>query len=104
MYSLALCFFFDQKHAYEMRISYWSSDVCSSDLSPLRSPTPASGSASTARRPADGCLGQWDGTDQSRDPALAAGPGRRMALHRSWKADPEQIGSASCRARGCQYV
>src|SRR3546814_5915213 len=28
-------FFFKQKTAYEMRISDWSSDVCSSDLSPL---------------------------------------------------------------------
>src|SRR3546814_8936975 len=28
-----LCFFFKQKTAYEMRISDWSSDVCSSDLS-----------------------------------------------------------------------
>src|SRR3546814_21075649 len=27
-----LCFFFKQKTAYEMRISGWSSDVCSSDL------------------------------------------------------------------------
>src|SRR3546814_17390278 len=26
-----LCFFFKQKTAYEMRISDWSSDVCSSD-------------------------------------------------------------------------
>src|SRR3546814_4039212 len=26
------CFFFKQKTAYEMLISYWSSDVCSSDL------------------------------------------------------------------------
>src|SRR3546814_6671662 len=25
-------YFFKQKTAYEMRISYWSSDVCSSDL------------------------------------------------------------------------
>src|SRR3546814_3073522 len=29
-------FFFKQKTAYEMRISDWSSDVCSSDLIPLR--------------------------------------------------------------------
>src|SRR3546814_2507910 len=29
-----LCFFFKQKTAYEMRISDWSSDVCSSDLRP----------------------------------------------------------------------
>src|SRR3546814_6765223 len=27
-----LCFFFKQKTSYEMRISDWSSDVCSSDL------------------------------------------------------------------------
>src|SRR3546814_3987212 len=33
-------FFFKQKTAYEMRISDWSSDVCSSDLSRGRS-TPA---------------------------------------------------------------
>src|SRR3546814_4040746 len=26
------CFFLQQKTAYEMLISYWSSDVCSSDL------------------------------------------------------------------------
>src|SRR3546814_2406293 len=30
-------FFFKQKTAYEMRISDWSSDVCSSDLLKLRS-------------------------------------------------------------------
>src|SRR3546814_2023272 len=29
-----VCFFFKQKTAYEMRISDWSSDVCSSDLNP----------------------------------------------------------------------
>src|SRR3546814_6889853 len=31
-YLLVLFFFFKQKTAYEMRISDWSSDVCSSDL------------------------------------------------------------------------
>src|SRR3546814_7068282 len=31
-----LFFFFKQKTAYEMRISDWSSDVCSSDLWPRR--------------------------------------------------------------------
>src|SRR3546814_2633772 len=29
---LFICFFFKQKTAYELRISDWSSDVCSSDL------------------------------------------------------------------------
>src|SRR3546814_7229413 len=34
--NLLICFFFKQKTAYEMRISDWSSDVCSSDLLKLR--------------------------------------------------------------------
>src|SRR3546814_290567 len=33
------CFFFKQKTAYEMRISDWSSDVCSSDLGAQAHPT-----------------------------------------------------------------
>src|SRR3546814_1984087 len=33
-------FFFKQKTAYEMRISDWSSDVCSSDLLRSAKPTP----------------------------------------------------------------
>src|SRR3546814_9728104 len=32
MFILSWCFFFKQKTAYELRISDWSSDVCSSDL------------------------------------------------------------------------
>src|SRR3546814_14597723 len=40
-------FFFKQKTAYEMRISDWSSDVCSSDLRP----------APAARFPDDVCAG-----------------------------------------------
>src|SRR3546814_5596919 len=31
-YNVFIFFFFKQKTAYEMRISDWSSDVCSSDL------------------------------------------------------------------------
>src|SRR3546814_1243090 len=34
---MVICFFFfKQKTAYEMRISDWSSDVCSSDLKPAK--------------------------------------------------------------------
>src|SRR3546814_1282453 len=35
---LCVIFFFKQKTAYEMRISDWSSDVCSSDLRHLQRP------------------------------------------------------------------
>src|SRR3546814_4315443 len=42
---LCLFFFFKQKTAYEMRISDWSSDVCSSDLpGQQRSPSGLKGS------------------------------------------------------------
>src|SRR3546814_7770561 len=43
MYLCVVFFFFKQKTAYEMRISDWSSDVCSSDLvaSPLTMAAPA---------------------------------------------------------------
>src|SRR3546814_20588580 len=46
-------FFFQQKTAYEMRISDWSSDVCSSDLpSSARSrPTPPPGTGGSAPWP-----------------------------------------------------
>src|SRR3546814_2353455 len=55
--SLFFVFFFKQKTAYEMRISDWSSDVCSSDLHavpqqrggvPFHQPTAARARASAA--------------------------------------------------------
>src|SRR3546814_6100798 len=36
LFILMVVFFFNQKTAYEMRISDWSSDVCSSDLGKTR--------------------------------------------------------------------
>src|SRR3546814_5712177 len=86
-------FFFKQKTAYELRISDWSSDVCSSDLL--------------------GALGilvvLWAGDH-------GFGPGRLEPAHlrigdihvemdrgSEILSDP-QIGRASCRERVCQYV
>src|SRR3546814_2859478 len=42
MLDVWLFFFFKQKTAYEMRISDWSSDVCSSDLDAATHPASAS--------------------------------------------------------------
>src|SRR3546814_10891022 len=52
VYSFLLCFFFfKQKTAYEMRISDWSSDVCSSDLSvPSKETVEMTDTPSTSRR------------------------------------------------------
>src|SRR3546814_5457651 len=47
---LQFIFFFKQKTAYEMRISDWSSDVCSSDLGSRRSRRAAGAHRPVARR------------------------------------------------------
>src|SRR3546814_3459113 len=44
-----MIFFFKQKTAYEMRISDWSSDVCSSDLTGLPISTEGSSRGSRVR-------------------------------------------------------
>src|SRR3546814_10188237 len=76
-------FFFKQKTAYEMRISDWSSDVCSSDLL-----THQFGRQQLVE------LGVVEAA------ALDAGGGTVVVAAR----DQDQIGRASCRARVCQYV
>src|SRR3546814_15751937 len=71
--------FFKQKTAYEMRISDWSSDVCSSDLLDA----------------AISGLGRHSQTDR-----LPHRPRRYPDVG----ASDEEIGRASCRERVCQYV
>src|SRR3546814_5706331 len=83
-------FFFKQKTAYEMRISDWSSDVCSSDLGTRPSDRPS-----------------WQSRELSRVMATRAQFGQpRLHMHVD-VFEPgvdAQIGRASCRERVCQYV
>src|SRR3546814_5792744 len=60
-------FFFKQKTAYEMRISDWSSDVCSSDLPPIA----AGDELERARGDFLARFGNSD--DDARTPAAMAG-------------------------------
>src|SRR3546814_1300894 len=76
-------FFFKQKTAYEMRISDWSSDVCSSDLS--------GGDGRRARELVRGVA-------QRRSRRARTGNRKRSC------GDKREIGRASCRERVCQYV
>src|SRR3546814_9614448 len=78
LFFVLLFFFFKQKTAYEMRISDWSSDVCSSDL----------------------LLGRRDrGRGIAGDRPRSAAYQRHRGLARRL-----EIGRASCRERVCQYV
>src|SRR3546814_6750728 len=93
-YISVLCFFFfKQKTAYEMRISDWSSDVCSSDL---RIAQPAFRGKPPSR--ALGILAALRGTCV---PCCA--DGRKGFTVRGYGL-ARQIGRASCRERVCQYV
>src|SRR3546814_3218432 len=102
---LLLFFFFKQKTAYEMRISDWSSDVCSSDLL-ITSP----GNRQEAERYLQAVNSrleyyrEWLGSPQGSirqvvylplAPVMAEGIGNVQFI---------EIGRASCRERGCQYV
>src|SRR3546814_1900403 len=89
-------FFFKQKTAYEMRISDWSSDVCSPDLALRlrrrgRRPLLV---ATDLKRPA--AVTQLQVVGQQVDVPVYAQEGA---------SDPiAEIGRASCRDRVCQYV
>src|SRR3546814_7222887 len=95
-----LCF--KQKTAYEMRISDWSSDVCSSDLiSSCRSnlarklrASSGRGALRRGRRLHTALDAQWHARGSDRRCGAAMG-----GLHLCLK-----IGRASCRERVCQYV
>src|SRR3546814_8154271 len=95
-------FFFKQKTAYEMRISDWSSDVCSSDLEVRDVATARPGREGLQRDAAQ----RWR-SDPGRlpdAPVRRAVEGvRRDGRGRVVRADV-QIGRASCRERVCQYV
>src|SRR3546814_6951547 len=72
-------FFFKQKTAYEMRISDWSSDVCSSDL-------PATTSATSSSPPSTPC--------------------RSCASSRRARSEERRVGKecvSTCRSRWSPY-
>src|SRR3546814_7908675 len=97
LYSYLCCvvcffFFFKQKTAYEMRISDWSSDVCSSDLTPVRHADFVAGFIP---------LDSAEGADLLEDFLRLVGV---HAAEDGEDAVAFQIGRASCRERVCQYV
>src|SRR3546814_2014991 len=90
-----LRFFFKQKTAYEMRISDWSSDVCSSDLS---SPEIA---VSWQRRLALACA-----TSLCRYPRKVRLPGLSFLATESIRSEERRVGKecvSTCRSRWSPY-
>src|SRR3546814_5504020 len=86
-------FFFKQKTAYEMRISDWSSDVCSSDLVDTIVRDLVEISIKQTREHA---------TKRVRTRAQDAAEERILDVLVGFQE--KKIGRASCRERVCQYV
>src|SRR3546814_6314243 len=86
-------FFFKQKTAYEMRISDWSSDVCSSDLVDKVGEPMSLSVLPDGRVLHNARDGRVFLTDLEGNTTLVA----TVPVY-------QQIGRASCRERVCQYV
>src|SRR3546814_4296624 len=88
-------FFFKQKTAYEMRISDWSSDVCSSDLFVADPYVEPGFTREPVERRVDVLIvgGGFGGLLTGAE-LVRAGIGSFLL----------EIGRASCRERVCQYV
>src|SRR3546814_8023470 len=106
-------FFFKQKTAYELRISDWSSDVCSSDLcarraaraarsswrSPVSTPPPVHGAApaGSALLRADASLHRAYGSRQSVRRAFRCAVLRQLAnRHPATVIQPVPVAAARC--------
>src|SRR3546814_8568865 len=101
---LFIVFFFKQKTAYEMRIRYWSSDVCSSDLGADILFIESAFAREDAMRGADRAHLT---TEQASRIARLAGAKRVEPFHFSARyvgAGDRPIGRAGFRARVCQSV
>src|SRR3546814_1049983 len=93
-------FFFKQKTAYEMRISDWSSDVCSSDL--LLAGAPAALPALSAE--AATVLVYTSGTTGAPKDFTLSSANIHANVAGLVAEGLVEIGRASCRERVCQYV
>src|SRR3546814_10987761 len=98
---ILLFFFFKQKTAYEMRISDWSSDVCSSDLSPSGRRI----SAACAISPREAARRGWKRTGGRRDgdgkssPKRGGGPRAARRRGRAPNAPARSVRRAQASSR-----
>src|SRR3546814_3033582 len=106
---LYMFFFFKQKTAYEMRISDWSSDVCSSDLAGVTSALDFRQAESLLTQAETELAGLHLAKAQNDNflAVLTGGPlpaGLHAPMPLADQKSGQEIGRASCRERVCQYV
>src|SRR3546814_7590042 len=97
-------FFVKQKTAYEMRISDWSSDVCSSDLPGDQQDVKARISHTQPKDDVEHFQADYLGGGITVEPGKTAQNASRLFAGAKEVKLIDQIGRASCRERVCQYV
>src|SRR3546814_10105051 len=99
----SIFFFFKQKTAYEMRISDWSSDVCSSDLRACA--TRADRSVHAAGRRRRGCpkAHRRDASVEQADQRVGRAHDRRLNQNRSAESRVGKECVSPCRSRWSPY-
>src|SRR3546814_1643105 len=100
---ICFCFFFKQKTAYEMRISDWSSDVCSSDLIHSDGHRPMLRDVFYYITVMNENYAQPD-LPEGVEEDIVRGGYRYAGYQAKTGVAAEEIGRASCRERVCQYV
>src|SRR3546814_4612822 len=104
-----LVFFFKQRTAYEMRISDWSSDVCSSDLLlgqvAAAAPKGVKKGATITEELLEGIERfEWFKFAVADDNRQAQIEAVKSQYDEAVKSIDDKIGRASCRERVCQSV
>src|SRR3546814_10330316 len=91
-------FFFKQKTAYEMRISDWSSDVCSSDLRRLPDHLAGRYPVSACRHAQQHqCAGPCHGADRHADPPQPEEPRQQQRQHRPARVEGRAVDDRRAR-------
>src|SRR3546814_5435762 len=98
---LLFVFFFKQKTAYEMRISDWSSDVCSSDLENPLNGGQVRAEIGTHSRQRDGQRRPVDESHRGRE--HAGGEHHALAPRRSEERRVGKECVSTCRSRWAPY-
>src|SRR3546814_8490623 len=92
-------FFFKQKTAYEMRISDWSSDVCSSDLAGDDGSDPRHYAAASLKPFPLSTSARLRRCDPRHYAAASLKPDRRGHMHGRVLRDPRHYAAASLKPR-----
>src|SRR3546814_4089060 len=108
IYVLIVVVFFKQKTAYEMRMSDWSSDVCSSDLATIEDALSGKAALTDIVQPGPGGIGLISGGSGVASMAVPdEDVQRKLCSEFKVRSEERRVGKegvSSCRSRWSPYL